>query len=196
MVIETVELQNTENHQTYEPVVYFYCNQNESQRRDPANIMQAIVKQLSVVLPGLPKPVVAGYDKRVKSGLAAGPLGFCESSDLLVSLLEIFPQTTIVIDALDESDPAKRGQFLEALTTIMRSSTSVVKVFISSRDDIDIKLKLERVPNIYIEANNSEDIERFIHREMTEPNNRRLFCLPDTQKKRIMSTLVKKANGM
>lgn len=77
------------SYQTYEPVIYCYCNRNEPDRRDPTTIMQVLVKQLSVVLPGLPKPVVAEYDKRSKSG---GSLEFQESNDLLVSLLDIFPK--------------------------------------------------------------------------------------------------------
>lgn len=161
--------------------------------------MQAIVKQLSVAFPaiGLPKPVVAKYDERLKFGLAAGPLAFQESNLLLISLLDIFPRTTIIIDALDESDPTERGRLLEVLTDIIHSSTSMVKIFISSRDDIDIKLKLEKVPNLYIEAqDNSEDIERFIHREMKSTKNRRLYNLPDELKNKIISTLTKKANGM
>lgn len=199
MVIETLGFQTRGNkgHQKHEPVVYFYCNRNEPQRRDPTTIVQALVKQMSVVFPGLPMPVVAKYDKRVTDGLASGSLSFQESLDLFVLLLEIYPQTTIIIDALDESDPIERWRLLEALTTMMHSS-SLVKIFISSRDDIDIKLKLERVPNLYIEAqDNGEDIKRFIYREMTEPvKNRRLFHLPVELKKQIVSTLVLKANGM
>lgn len=181
-----------------EPVVYFYCNRNEPERRDPTTIMQAIVKQLSLVFPGLPKPVVVAYDERLKNGLASGALSFEESHTLLVSLLDLYPQTTIIIDALDESDPGKRGQFLELLTTIMHSSTSLVKVFISSRDDIDIKLALKNVPNLYINAqDNKEDIARFIHREMRISSKNRPLCnFPEELKNQIVSTLADKANGM
>lgn len=181
-----------------EPVVYFYCNRNEPERRDPTTIMQAIVKQLSLVFPGLPKPVVAAYDKRLKSGLASGALGFEESHILLVSLLDLYPQTTIIIDALDESDPEKRGRFLEVLTTIMHSSASLVKVFISSRDDIDIKLALKNVPNLYINArDNREDITRFIDREMTVSiSNRPIYHLPKKLRDEVVSALAGKANGM
>lgn len=160
--------------------------------------MQAIVKQLSIGFPGLPKPVVAGYRRRHRQGLASGSLEFQESYDLLVSLLELYPQTTIIIDALDESDSVKRGQILEVLTKIIHTTTTtLVKIFISSRDDIDIKLKLERLPNLYIQAqDNSEDIERFIHREMEGLISSQLSNLSDRSKTQIISTLVKKSNGM
>lgn len=203
MVIETLQssLRNNgpSSYQTHEPVVYLYCNRNEPDRRDPTKVMQAIVKQLSLVLPsaGLPKPVVAAYEKSAKAGFASGSLQFQESKDLLVSLLHIFPQTTIIIDALDESDPSTRGRLLDTLTALMHSSTSSVKIFISSRDDVDIKLKLENVPNLYVEAQSSGDIERFIHREIAEsPENRRLRNLPDGVRQQVIDTLVNKAGGM
>lgn len=197
MVIETMgsPLQHSKINQTCEPVAFFYCNRNEPQRRDPTAIIQTILKQLSVALPGLPKPVVEEYDKRVNHSSA--PLGFQECHGLLVSLLEIFPQTTIIIDALDESNPVERSRLLEVLTTIMHSSNSVVKIFISSRDDIDIKLKLEKVPNLYIEAQDSkEDIKKFIYREVTQSKGKGLSQLPDGLKRKVMHTLLEKANGM
>lgn len=203
MVIETLQASLRSNgpsgYQTHEPVIYFYCNRNEPDRRDPKLIMQAIVKQLSLALPsaGLPKPVVAEYDKRAEAGFASESLEFKESKDLLISLLHIFPHTTIIIDALDESDPLTRGLLLDTLTSLMHYSTSSVKIFISSRDDVDIKLKLENVPNLYVKTQNGGDIERFIHREIAEsPENRRLLNLPDGVRQHIINTLVDKADGM
>lgn len=196
MLIERLgsPLQHGKGHQTCDPVIFFYCNRNDPERRDPTVILLALVKQISLALTGLPKPVVAGYDS-TKEPVS---LSFEKAHELLVSLLDIFPQTTIIIDALDESDPDKRGQLLEVLNTIMLSSTGVVKIFLSSRDDVDIKLRLNDVPNLYIDPrDNKDDISRFIHREMGDSiRNRRLTALPDPLKKWIMRKLVDKAEGM
>lgn len=200
MVINTLLslLGAEQNRRTAEPVVYFYCNQNEPQRRDPTAILQAILKQLCVVLPqaGLPAPVVAAYDERCRNGLAAGSLEFQECLDLLVLLLYQHPHTTIIIDALDESDPMERWRLLEALAKCTQESS--VKIFISSRDDTDIKFKLENVPNLYIEVqDNMDDIRRFIHREVKlSVGKRRLWRLPDHVQTQILSTILQKANGM
>lgn len=196
MVIETLGSSSAsrESYQQFEPVVYFYCSRDEPTRRDPTMILQAIIKQMAIVLPGLPEPVVAKYDERNAVGLASGALDFQESYDLLVSLLDLYPQTTIIIDALDESDPTKRGQLLDLLTEIINSSTSIVKLFISSRDDVDMRLKLDNVPNLYIKADdNSSDIKRFIDRELGKSTNR-LLSHPVRQK--ILQILVEKAHGM
>lgn len=146
-------------------------------------------------LAGLPKPVVEEYDKQSKDGFASGQLGFKCCADLLGSLLQIFPKTTVIIDALDESNPEERGRLLDLLETFMKSPKNLIKIFISSRDDVDIQLRLANIPNLYIEAqDNQEDIIRFIHREMTA--NKRLFQLPDELKGQVMKTLASKAKGM
>jgi hypothetical protein len=211
MAIETLgySAQRCGNHSGNEPVVYFYCNRNEEQRRDPTAIMQAIVKQLSLLLSasheslgsyGLPEPVVAKYEERSKDGFSSGPLGFHECQDLIVSLLDMNPQTTIIIDALDECDPTKRGRLLKALEILVGSSTKLVKIFVSSRDDDDITLKLKNVPNLYIEAtDNKDDIERFIQREITlSIQESRLLRgnISEELKKKIISTLIENAHGM
>lgn len=176
---------------THGPVVYFYCNRNDEQRRDPTIIMQALVRQLSVALPGLPNALVVEYDKRVDRGL--GTLEFQECIDFVVTLLDIHPQTTIVIDALDESNPDERWKLIEALTTIVCSSATLVKIFISSRDDVDIKLHFEKVPNIYIDLrDNSGDIARFVRREVTLSIEKSIFLrgnVTDKFKEEIITTI-------
>lgn len=157
--------------------------------------MQSLLKQLALVLPGLPKPVVAKYHQRIQG---AGSLEFTECTELLISLLHIFPHTTIIIDGLDECERMGRGRLLETLTTIVHSApaTSVVKLFISSRDDIDIKLRLDKVSNRYIEArDNTEDIKRFINRALHQPSSR-LSKLSETVKTKVLDALLAAAGGM
>jgi hypothetical protein len=185
-----------------EAVAYFYCNRNEPDRQDPTKIMQAFVKQLSLQSPecGLPKPVVAEYDKRSQRGHAAGRLEFRECQELMVTLLNSFRRTTVLIDALDESDLTKRGNFLHALKKIIDTSTSLVKIFISSRDDGDIVLRLNEVPNLFIEArDNRQDIERFVKRELTRCIEERTLLSGNVSsdlKGEVSTVLINKANGM
>ncbi|KAL0630829.1 hypothetical protein Q9L58_010321 [Maublancomyces gigas] len=180
------------------PVVYFYCNRNHEERQDPTMIIQALVRQLCVAVPGTPAAVVAEYDKRVNRGL--GTLEFQECIDFVVTLMDMHPQTTIVPDALDESNPNKRWKLIEALTAIICSSATLVKIFISSRDDVDIKLHLEIVPNIYIDLrDNSADIARFVPRQVTLSIEKSMFFrgnVMDKFKEEIITTIEGKANGM
>ena len=50
---------------------------------------------------------------------------------------------------------------------IIQNSASLVKFFVSSRDDQDIVCRLKNVPNLYIRASdNFKDIVTFIHHEL------------------------------
>jgi len=184
------------------PVVYFYCKRDEPDRQDPTKIVQSLVKQLSLQLPGygMPKPVADEYEKREKKGFSSRHLSFQECQKLIVSLLDIYPQTIIVIDALDEIDRKSRKPFLVALNTIAQASKNLVKIFVSSRDDDDIILQLEAVPNLYVDAaDNAGDIERFILREINSSIDRRILLRGEVDgqlKRQIISALVEKADGM
>jgi hypothetical protein len=205
MVIDTLQLSNGDDYSKCSEqgaLVYFYCKRDEPDRQDPTKIMQSLVRQLSVQLPGyeVPKPVTDEYEEREKKGFSSRYLSFQECQKLIVSLLDIYPQTTIAIDALDEIDRKSRKPFLEALSTIAQASKKLVKLFVSSRDDDDIILELEAVPNLYIDAaDNRGDIERFILREINSSIYRRVLLrgkVDDHPKMKIISTLVEKADGM
>ena len=183
-------------------LVYFYCKRDEPDRQDPIKIMQSLVKQLSVQLPeyGVPNSVTDEYEKQEKKAFSSLNLSFQECQNLIVSLLDIYPRTAIVIDALDEIDRQSRKPFLEALNTIAQASKNLVKIFVSSRDDDDIILKLEAVPNLYIDAtDNAGDIERFIHREINSSIDGCALLrgkVNSQLKSQIVSTLIEKADGM
>jgi len=169
MVINALQLSSGDGHSKkcgkQGALVYFYCKRDEPDRQDPTKIMQSLVKQLSVQLPGygMPKLVTDEYEKREKNGFSSRQFSFQECQNLIVCLLDIYPQTTIVIDALDEIDRKSRKPFLESLNTIAQASKNLVKIFVSSRNDDDITLELEAVPNLYIDAaDNAGDIERLI----------------------------------
>jgi len=86
-----------------------------------------------------------------------------ESQELLVKLTDIYPQTTICIDALDEVDRATRLKLLNALKYVVKKSTSVVKFFTTARMDTDILINLETFPRVELQPDdNVNDINRFV----------------------------------
>jgi len=124
------------------PPAFFYCSRNtaEPARSSAESIIASIARQLSSLQSGLPLllPVVATYKKRESEGFASGSLRIDESRALIIQLIEHYPLTTIIIDALDECDSDSRADLLETLETILQESSSMVKIFVSSRDDQDI----------------------------------------------------------
>jgi hypothetical protein len=122
-----------------------------------------------------------------------------DSTELIIALLDYNP-ATIVIDALDECQPNRRYELMNALNDIIKKSANLVKVFVSSRDDIDIVLELAEVPNIFINANdNRKDIEDFVHHEVGCAITNKILLhgqVSDELKSRIINTLIDRANGM
>ena len=167
--------------------------------------MRSILKQLSCAT--LQRPVrepVAGTYKRKKEdadneGREPTKLTLQECVELVLALLETNP-ATIIIDALDECDPSRRHELLLALDKIREESASLVKVFLSSRDDQDIVCRLNHSPDVFIHAtNNYKDIESFIHLQVNQSiENKTLLSGKVTEelKSRIISSLIEGAQGM
>lgn len=185
-----------------EVLAYFYCKRDETGPTDPNSIMSSIVKQLSCLRSGLPlrKEVVDVYKSREISGFASKSLGFQESQELIITLVDSYPQTTIIIDALDESDPGKRHRLLKSLQDIIDRSSSLVKIFVSSRDDDDIVLNLEHVPNLWIKTeDNMEDIEKFVRDEIIRSVDDKRFLRgkpSERLKDDVITSLVDGSQGM
>jgi hypothetical protein len=189
------------------PVAYFYCTRNpaEQQRTDPDEIMRSILKQLSCSDSFLPirEPVAKIYKERKKEANMDGSelekLTITGCRDVILSLLESNP-ATIIIDAFDECNPARRDELRSALHEIIQGSAYVVKVFVSSRDDNDIVNWLEKSPNVFIRASdNGEDIERFVNSEVNHAIKRGKLLsgsVSEDLKSKITTTLIEGAQGM
>lgn len=189
------------------PTAYFYCTRNtaEPQRADPDEIMRSILKQLSCSKLDLPvrEPTAKEYSKRKEEaeeqGCEPAKLTIAECEELILTLLEQNP-ATIVIDALDECHPARRHELLKTLDNIIQKSASLVKVFVSSRDDGDIVCRLKNSPNVFIRvSDNVEDIRRFVHSEVEVAiEDKRMLRgnISEELKTRIAATLVEGAQGM
>lgn len=156
-------------------LAYFYCNYKEDQRRDPASILRSLVKQLCLMSrSGFPEPVLSIYKKRNRDADLNNLLSVAECKELLITLSAGFLRTTIVIDALDECDPDTRGSLCDVLEQAVSSSKTSktsnrnpVKVFITSRNDGDLRRRFEGSPNVYIqERDNSDDIKLYIKTEI------------------------------
>ncbi|OCK86125.1 hypothetical protein K432DRAFT_341989, partial [Lepidopterella palustris CBS 459.81] len=193
-------------HAGYNPQpVFFYSSRNTAEpgRSDPKVILASLVRQLSCLEPGKPllKPTLDLYRKKEAEGFASGSLRIEESCALIIQLTEQYPLTTIVIDALDECDPGKRRDLLKALERILRESTGLVKIFVSSRNDHDIVFRLQRYPNLEIQSDrNSDDIAVFV-KDQTERliEDGELLQYSDSQtemKELIVKKVIEGSTGM
>ena len=193
-------------HAGYNPQpVFFYSSRNSAEpgRSDPAAILASLARQLSSPEPGKPllKPTLDLYKQKETEGFASGLLRIEESCALIIQLIAQYPLTTIIIDALDECNPGKRCDLLKELGKILRESSGLVKIFVSSRDDYDIVFRLQRYPNLEIKSNrNSDDIAVFV-KDQTERliEDGELLQYSDSQtemKELIVKKVIKGASGM
>ena len=140
------------------------------------------------------------YNTRIEDGLAAGPLSLKESISMLIRLTEKRRFSHIIIDALDECNRQEREHLLDALSQIMKESPGIVKVFISSRDDMDIVRSLAGGPNVLISAkSNQDDIASFVHIEVDQQiQKKRLLAghVSEDLRLKIKHVLCDQAQGM
>ncbi|KAJ5535881.1 hypothetical protein N7513_009067 [Penicillium frequentans] len=160
-------LKRSKNHTGF---AYFYCNRNEDSRRDPLCVLQSYVRQLSTAVGR------SGHMRRslqVASDEArrqASQFGIKDCESQLLESVNGYSQTIFVLDALDECEPDSRYQLIKAIGDLVSKSDRLVKVFISSRPDIDIKNAFKYRSSIEILAMDNEcDIEKFVNEEIEKP---------------------------
>lgn len=187
------------------PIAYFYCVRNtaEPERANPDEILRSILKQLSFSERDLRirEPVVKAYKEKREEAKGHNPekLMLDETVEVILALLETNP-ANIVIDALDECDPDRRHELLEALDTIIQHPASLVKVFVSSRDDGDIACRLTSPPNVFIQtSDNKVDIECFARTEVAQAIKKKRLIKGNVSGQleyRIIKTLINEAHSM
>lgn len=120
---------------------------------------------------------------------------------MLIKLAAGFPHTTIVLDALDECEPSTREQLFDVLDCIIAEATATpVKVFVTSRDDADLRRRFAVRPEVYIQdRDNSDDIACYVRAEIAECIRRGKLLDGDVSpelRDRVVRALEAGANGM
>ncbi|OJZ92846.1 hypothetical protein ASPFODRAFT_202600 [Aspergillus luchuensis CBS 106.47] len=185
-----------------EGFAYFYCNRNEDIRTRPLAVARSYVRQLSSPASKTKSSKTNSWHiqstlqsiyKELRQKGADLDMECC--TKLITESLNLYPRTTLVLDAFDECDPSSRGKLLELFEKLLSSSTRPVKLFIASRPDADVQQEVRSRPNIELRAtDNQHDIQAYINQEMlTLIKKNSVFC--DLQEK-IKSTLSAKSQGM
>ena len=186
-----------------EKLAYFYCNRAEKSLREPQSILNTLIQQLSQTESEedkLLKPAVDIYLARERKGQKSSRLSLGESQELLVQLMDIYPQTTICIDALDEVETGTRHLLLKALKDVIEKSKNLVKIFATTRMDTDILQQFEMFPRIELQPDdNIDDIGRFVKTKLQSTISDGLLLhgdVPDKLKVEICNVLCERARGM
>lgn len=188
-------------------LAYFYCMRDsaEPQRAMPQQILACIARQLSRRSPidSIAPPTLKLYEElHLQDGSNRAP-NIEELSALIRDLTHLYDRTMIVIDALDECDSDTRWELVEALESLTESA-SLVKVFISSREEGDLRLSLNSHGQLGITSlENQDDIRKFVELETDRLIAKRQLLAYVRKKdakeeltKLIKAEVTSKANGM
>lgn len=119
----------------------------------------------------------------------------CETA--LVEMINSYPRTVLLLDALDECKKDTRRQVVQLFKRLVEKTNSCLKIFIASRPEHDISdhLRSFQEPRATITINTSDnqgDIEKFVN---TEVDNFSVDWSLET-KQVVKKKLVEKSAGM
>ncbi|KAL6890461.1 hypothetical protein GGI43DRAFT_387665 [Trichoderma evansii] len=147
-----------------EGFAYFYCNRSGSSMQQPLVVLQSFVRQLSGKAFDDSGKIQSSLVQRCsKAKREMRELSYRDCEELILESLNLYSKTTIVLDALDESDIATYN-LAKYLIQMMEKTERPIKVFISSRPDREY---LEEVFKdkflITVDANNQQDdIQKYL----------------------------------
>ncbi|KAJ5153860.1 uncharacterized protein N7500_009299 [Penicillium coprophilum] len=135
------------------PVAYFYCGDSRlgPSWADPDEIMLSLVRQFAIIdrqMLRIREQVALEYARREAEakleGLSDPPrIRGTQAAELILSILSSNP-ATIVVDGVDEIEEHRRHELLDQLIRVRDESASVVKIFISSRDNVNVMAGLPK----------------------------------------------------
>ena len=187
-------------------LAYFYCAIAEPERSDAAEILRSIVRQLSFCDVGRPVRAAAleAYSqKRTEADEQRVPLeklNIDECVKIIVALLKDDP-AFIILDGLDECERTQHQEILHALQVIIEESPMIIKIVLSSRDEISIREVLLGFPGLYIssiEPKPLTDIQLYVEAKIQRAIvTKRLLGGRATRPliNQIVNTLVAKSHG-
>ncbi|KAJ3549935.1 hypothetical protein NM208_g236 [Fusarium decemcellulare] len=174
---------------------FFFCDYKNSTTWSTVGILGAISSQLARQGNEAFEILHQYYeDLHPPQGLAKTP-DPDELRDRISQMCELFEQTIIVVDGLDECGD-ETDDVVDALMQVAEYSDRV-SMALFSRDHFNIRIRLSEDFEVIPIAAHTEDIQIYVGAELEKRIERRQLRLNDTSmKEEIMETLVNRAKGM
>ena len=117
-----------------------------------------------------------------------------QSEELLVKLMALRGKTIIVIDGIDEGSAPM--ELLRSLHSVW-SKLPRLEVFLSSRLDVEVNEVFHKILTVQSDCSNtSGDIREYISQELRRKDRRNKKDITKEQAERLITILVKRAQGM
>jgi hypothetical protein len=189
-------------------LAYFYFDfRDEDKKQDLSNFVTSLLVQLSAYSTPCCKIIYRLYSTHGKGTQqpSNGALTTCLREMLLVAAQQ---PIYIIVDALDEcpnSDECPesgmstpRELVLDLLDNLVHQGLPNLRICITSRPEIDIKMALERLPHssvsLHDEVGQKKDISDYVRGVVH--SDKKMWRLRDEEKRLVIDTLTDKADGM
>ncbi|KAJ4258152.1 hypothetical protein NW762_008293, partial [Fusarium torreyae] len=160
-------------------VAYSYFH-HDRKLRDPDSLgeldslIKRFIRQLGVKPIWYPEHEGPGVYKRILSlrpsrRLSRPPLGTSQYRKILSELIDEYATVTFVLDGLNECDPNEQQAVLDFLDDLVRQHYPRVRVFCSSRHDVEVSRYFKSRPIVKIKAlSRKDDIPFHVYRLLTK----------------------------
>ena len=160
---------------------------------DPSVVLRSFVRQLLCVandLDNVQTEVIEQCAWAKRDGLSG--LSYETCKDLILKSINLYPKTTLVLDAFDESDKSTNN-LVDTLIELIERSTRPVKIFISSRTGRGVTKSFEKMPTIIVNVEKNLDIEKLLVNLRSEEW---FSSLPENIRLDISETLATRNRGV
>ncbi|KAL6863670.1 hypothetical protein J3F83DRAFT_745218 [Trichoderma novae-zelandiae] len=150
-----------------EGFAYFYCSRSDPVRRETKYVLRSYISQLARV-PNNPTMMEKNiYMLYLKARKEKRGFSTAECETALIELVNFYPRTTFILDALDECEMDTREALSRILRNLVDKGQGTVKVFIASRKEADIEAYLGSQKLVAISTtDNKNDIDKYIEEEV------------------------------
>ena len=137
-------------------MAFFYCEHDNPKKHDPRSLLATLLQQVLRQLPAGPWDGLELDSSSTTHSLE----NLCNSLKTACDILERSRPVFLVVDALDECDPATREELLPLLISLGHDS----RLLLTSRNKEDIWHALKSFPSIAI---TDQDVKNDIHQYVT-----------------------------
>jgi len=143
--------------------IHFFCDYADQKTLCAIEIFGSLAKQLLSTFNQIPKEM----EKMIRDAYGDGTLIPDASTvlDILLAAVKLFNRVYIVLDGVDECKGEDRLEVIAAIRTMSSADPeeSALRLFVSSRADVDFERALEYSIHLQVNAKNiSPDIKSFI----------------------------------
>lgn len=178
-----------------EGLAFFYFSRNDSARNSALSCLQSLVRQLSTSRrrTGYMRPALQELGSECRRNGRILNRELCRTQ--LADACNLFPRSTLIIDALDECSQDDREGLINVFDDLMQISGNPLMIFISGRPDGDIRAALRNRVCVQVGVDdNQDDISNFVKEKIQQ--HRRWGNFSEALKTKILDTLLDKSHGM